>query len=55
MSYLAIANSFNWAVAGTASLSQVLLTYSLAPLPGQLAVICAVSVVSFALRHVMFY
>jgi biotin transport system substrate-specific component len=55
MTYLAIANSFHWAVVGSASLSQVLLTYSLAPLPGQLAVICAVSVVSFALRHVMFY
>lgn len=55
MSYLAIANSFNWAVVGATSLPQSLLTYSLAPLPGQLAVICAVAVVSFALRHVMFY
>ncbi|MBW4514902.1 MAG: biotin transporter BioY [Timaviella obliquedivisa GSE-PSE-MK23-08B] len=55
MSYLAIANSFNWAVVGATSLPQSLLTYSLSPLPGQLAVICAVAVVSFALRHVMFY
>ncbi len=55
MSYLAIANSFNWAVAGATSLPQSLLTYSLAPLPGQLAIVCAVAVVSFALRHVMFY
>jgi biotin transport system substrate-specific component len=55
MSYLAIANSLNWAVAGATSLPQSLFTYSLAPLPGQLAVICAVAVVSFALRHVMFY
>lgn len=55
MSYLAIANSSNWAVVGATSLPQSLLTYSLAPLPGQLAVICAVAVVSFALRHVMFY
>ena len=55
MSYLAIANSFSWSVVGATSLPQSLLTYSLAPLPGQLAVICAVAVVSFALRHVMFY
>jgi biotin transport system substrate-specific component len=55
IAYLSIANSFHWAVMGSASLSQLLLTYSLSPLPGQLAVICAVSVVSFALRHVMFY
>jgi biotin transport system substrate-specific component len=55
MSYLAIANSFNWAVTGAAALPQALYTYSLSPLPGQLAVICAVAVVSYALRHVMFY
>jgi biotin transport system substrate-specific component len=55
MAYLSIANFFRWSVLGTASLSEALLTYSLAPLPGQLAVICAVSVVSFALRQVMFY
>lgn len=55
MSYLAIANSFSWSVVGATSLPQSLLTYSLAPLPGQLAVICAVAVVSFTLRHVMFY
>lgn len=55
MSYLAIANSFSWSMIGAPSFPQSLLTYSLAPLPGQLAVICAVAVVSFALRHVMFY
>jgi biotin transport system substrate-specific component len=55
MTYLSIANSFNCAVTGAASLPQALYTYSLSPLPGQLAVICAVAVVSYALRHVMFY
>lgn len=29
--------------------------YSLAPLPGQLVVICAVAIIAFALRQVMFY
>jgi biotin transport system substrate-specific component len=56
ISYLAIANAFNWTmIMGSSTLPQVLMTYSLSPLPGQLAVICAVSLVSFALRHVMFY
>jgi len=29
--------------------------YSLAPLPGQLAIVCAVAVISFVLRHLLFY
>lgn len=38
-----------------ADLVRSLLRYSLEPLPGQFAVICAVTLLAFALRHVMFY
>jgi biotin transport system substrate-specific component len=55
MTYLTTANSLNWSVAGASSLGQSFLDYSLLPLPGHLAVVCAVTVVSYALRHVMFY
>lgn len=37
------------------SLSEALLRYSLYPLPGQLAIVCAVAVLSFFLRRLMFY
>ncbi|PSB33600.1 biotin transporter BioY [Stenomitos frigidus] len=36
-------------------LQQSLMKYSLYPLPGQLAIVCAVTVVAFTLRHLMFY
>jgi biotin transport system substrate-specific component len=55
ISYLLAASYFNWAVAGISSLWQTLLIYSFSPLPGQLAIVCAVSVLAFTLRHVMFY
>jgi biotin transport system substrate-specific component len=34
---------------------QAILTYSWFALPGQLAVVCAVSVIAYLLRHLMFY
>jgi biotin transport system substrate-specific component len=34
---------------------QSIVAYSLYPLPGQLAIVCAVTVVAFILRHLMFY
>jgi biotin transport system substrate-specific component len=36
-------------------LQQALLKFSFYPLPGQFALICAVSVIAFTLRQVMFY
>lgn len=36
-------------------LQQSLMKYSLYPLPGQFAIVCAVTVVAFTLRHLMFY
>ena len=40
---------------GIMSLFQEIMRYSVYPLPGQLAVICAVAVISFALRQILFY
>jgi biotin transport system substrate-specific component len=36
-------------------LQQLLLKYSFYPLPGQFAIVCAVTVLAFTLRHLMFY
>ncbi|HEY9617354.1 MAG TPA: biotin transporter BioY [Microcoleaceae cyanobacterium] len=38
-----------------AKLLEALVNYSVKPLPGQFAVVCAVTVIAFALRHIMFY
>lgn len=53
--YLIVTYLFNWIGTASTSLIQALLTYSVYPLPGQLAVVCAVTVLSYALRHLMFY
>jgi biotin transport system substrate-specific component len=53
--YLLIAHTIKWAGIGTLPLLKTLMVYSVYPLPGQLAVICAVTVLAFTLRHVMFY
>lgn len=55
MTYLAIAHSSNWLMAPTLPLGQLLILHSLQPLLGQLAILCAVTVISFALRHLLFY
>lgn len=36
-------------------LSQFVFVYSVADLPGQLALVCAVTVIAFVFRHIMFY
>jgi biotin transport system substrate-specific component len=46
---------FSWLSLNTNSLLSTLLTYSIYPLPGQLVVVCAVTVLAFALRQLMFY
>jgi biotin transport system substrate-specific component len=55
--YLLLANQFKLPVDGTteAALSQTFMNYSLAPLPGQLILVCAVTVISFILRQILFY
>jgi biotin transport system substrate-specific component len=55
LSYLATAYFAHWLRTPIAPLLQSILTYSVYPLPGQLVVLCAVTVLAFVLRHVMFY
>jgi biotin transport system substrate-specific component len=54
LGYLIIAYLSHW-ITPTLSLLQSILTYSIYPLPGQLAIVCAVTVIAFVLRHIMFY
>lgn len=53
--YLSLGTNGGWLSAPNLTLWQAIATYSLNPLPGQLAIACAVTVISFALRHLMFY
>lgn len=55
LGYLVLTNVFNWAGTEVLSLMQAALNYSFYPLPGQLAVVCAVTVLAYCLRHLMFY
>lgn len=54
-SYLVLAYFSGWLGSPAPSLLQAILTYSIYPLPGQLAIVCAVTVLAFVLRHLMFY
>ncbi|WP_083582821.1 biotin transporter BioY [Phormidesmis priestleyi] len=53
--YLFLSYGLKWADAEALSLWDALKTYSLTPLPGQFAVVCAVTVLAFAMRRLMFY
>lgn len=53
--YLVLSYALNWVSKTELPLNQALLKYSFYPLPGQFAVICAVTVIAFTLRHIMFY
>ncbi len=55
MVYMTAAYGLGMVAKGGLSLQQALLKYSLYPLPGQLAIVCAVTVLAFTLRHLMFY
>ena len=55
ITYLIISYLFPWKGTQSLALMQAILTYSWFPLPGQLAVLCAVSVIAYILRHLMFY
>lgn len=49
--------SYFFQLQGTENLTlmQAILSYSWSKLPGQLAVVCAVTVIAYILRHLMFY
>ncbi|MBD3881948.1 biotin transporter BioY [Phormidium tenue FACHB-886] len=53
--YLWLAQHLQWMGLGQGSLIQAIVTYSLSPLLGQLAIVCAVAVLAFLLRRLMFY
>ncbi len=55
LSYLILNHIFNWSGSQTLPLLQAVLKYSFYPLPGQLAVVCAVTVLAYGLRIIMFY
>jgi biotin transport system substrate-specific component len=55
MVYLVVSYSSGWLDNVQIPLQEALLKYSLYPLPGQFAVICAVTLIAFTLRHAMFY
>lgn len=53
--YLFLSYGMKWVNADALSLFNALKTYSLSPLPGQFAVVCAVTVLAFVMRYLMFY
>lgn len=55
LAYLAIANHANWLSPPMPSLGEAIANYSLYPLPGQLVLVCVVTVIAFVLRHLLFY
>lgn len=55
ISYILIAHFFQWSGVGTVPIWQAMWTYSISPLPGQFAIVCAVTVLAFLLRHLLFY
>lgn len=55
ISYILLAHAVKWQGFESLSVPQTLMTYSLHPLPGQLALVCAVTVLAALLRRLMLY
>jgi biotin transport system substrate-specific component len=55
LTYLIVGYSSGWLRSASLHLWQAIASYSIQPLPGQLAIVCAVTVLAFASRHLMFY
>ncbi|MBH8552141.1 biotin transporter BioY [Nostocaceae cyanobacterium CENA357] len=55
ISYLIISYVFQWKGTENLPLIEAILRYSWFAVPGQLAVVCAVTVIAYLLRHLMFY
>jgi biotin transport system substrate-specific component len=55
IAYLIISYILPWKGTENLSLIQAILKYSCFALPGQLAVVCAVTILAYVLRHIMFY
>lgn len=55
LTYLILNQIFHWTGSQTLPLLQLAFKYSVYPLPGQLAVVCAVTVLAYVLRLILFY
>lgn len=55
MGYLILSQIFRWTSPQTLPLLQAILQYSFYPLPGQLVIVCAVAVLAYSLRLLLFY
>ncbi|MBD2244858.1 biotin transporter BioY [Nostoc sp. FACHB-888] len=55
ITYLIISYIFQWKGTENLPLMQAILRYSWFAVPGQLTVVCAVTVIAYVLRHLMFY
>jgi biotin transport system substrate-specific component len=55
LGYLIATYMLRWVDINALSFPEAVLNFSVYPIPGQLAVVCAVTVLAFALRHLMFY
>ncbi|MEB3339107.1 MAG: biotin transporter BioY [Leptolyngbyaceae bacterium] len=53
--YLIVAYAFSWVTAPGVLIFQAMYQYSIYPFPGQLAIACAVAVLTYVLRRLMFY
>ncbi|NEP87057.1 MAG: biotin transporter BioY [Okeania sp. SIO2C2] len=53
--YLIISSIFGWKEADSLSLLEAIYRFSIFPLPGQLGIICAVAVMAYLLRRLLFY
>jgi biotin transport system substrate-specific component len=54
-SYILLAHAAKWPGFERLVIPETLTTYSLTPLPGQLALVCAVTVLAAFLRRLMLY
>lgn len=55
LGYLILNYIFSFEAAHKLSLLQAIVNYSFSPLPGQLIIVCAVTVVAYLMRHLMLY
>ena len=53
--YLPLAYVLQWTGENALPLTEAIFTYSIAPIPGQLVLVCAVSVLAYGMRQIMFY
>ncbi|MGK7919096.1 MAG: biotin transporter BioY [Trichodesmium sp.] len=55
LTYLIISSIFGWRNTELLSLWEAIFRYSILPLPGQLGILCAVAVLAYLLRRLLFY